>query len=194
MNAAERPRTPLSILGVIQLRTSGEEALVRNAVVSGQHLKMRHQVHPHELTSDHNRRTVSRSGKDGRVAVPNAGAAYCKSPGTRRYIRAQPRVGASERVGGDPGFMRSLSSLAARDNRRFGALAAVAGEPSAARPRIGSDDRELPRLQAEIPSRGQRQSRCGGLLPTYSPRERLHGMDLRSGYPDRIREPSVCGE
>ena len=48
MNAAERPRTVLSILGTIQLCTRSKKSLVGNAVVSREHLKVNHQVHAPE--------------------------------------------------------------------------------------------------------------------------------------------------
>jgi hypothetical protein len=52
MNASERPRTPLPVLGIVQLRTFRKKALVRDAIVSRQHLKMSRQVHSSELTSE----------------------------------------------------------------------------------------------------------------------------------------------
>ena len=45
-----------------------------------------------------------------------------------------------------------------------------------ARPCIGSDDRALPGLQAEVSSCGQRQPRCGGLLTAAGPRTPLPGL------------------
>ena len=50
VNAAERPRTVLSILGIVQLYTRCKKALVGNAVVSRKQLKVSRQVHAPELT------------------------------------------------------------------------------------------------------------------------------------------------
>jgi hypothetical protein len=49
MNAAERPRASLPVLGIIQLRTLRKKPLVRNAVVPRQHLKMSQEVHSYEV-------------------------------------------------------------------------------------------------------------------------------------------------
>jgi hypothetical protein len=50
----KEPRTWLPVLGIIQLRTFRKKPLVREAVVSRQHLKMSQEVHSPELTSDDN--------------------------------------------------------------------------------------------------------------------------------------------
>lgn len=65
MNAAERPRAPLPVFGIVQLRTARKKPLVRDAVVPRQHLKMSRQVHSSELTSE-SARVRSRFGHDER--------------------------------------------------------------------------------------------------------------------------------
>src|ERR1700693_6273656 len=97
MNAAERPRAFLPVLGIIQLPTFRKEPLVRNAVVPGQHLKMSRQVHSHELTSDHNRREYPFQ-KCGRVSPPRvrSRAALCRAATVRSCERIVETAGLTD--------------------------------------------------------------------------------------------------
>jgi hypothetical protein len=52
VNAAERSRTPLAVLGIVQPGTPGKKSLVRYAVVPRQHLKMYLKVHVPEHSSN----------------------------------------------------------------------------------------------------------------------------------------------
>src|SRR5258707_11295283 len=108
MNAAERTITFLSVLVLLQVRTSRKKPSVCNAVVPSQHLKMSGEIHSRNLTSKHlcGRRPLRSASGSLAIEILRS---WDASPSS-----LSPKANTALSIGSDPGrLMPSLYFSAA---------------------------------------------------------------------------------